>query len=926
MLKKLLSAICLWAILGSAITLPAFAATLPDTIITSVVLTVPTSTPQNFNPGAGQTLQTVVSYDNTKTATSNGYAKVIQGSTVVKTLATWSNTAPAVIPAWDGKSIDASGQALCGNAGLACPTGDYQIETEVDYASGADTKQDKQIKNFTITTTPTSIVINSFNLTPNQTGSGGTFDPSPKGANQDLQIDYSLNQTVDNVLVEITSPKGLVIKSFFSSEKSGTFSWDGTLGNKIVLPGVYTAKVTATKVGTTAATMSKLITVSYGNSNKGAVSGFNVSPSTFNAQNESAIIKFTNTLDTYITVEIRKADDTIVSTFTDYEDDEYGSNTVNSIPWNGTYTDGSSAAAGVYRAVITLRNDYGVVTAEQSVAVSNASSSSNFSNETTQIGGISFSPSYTFDPAKNDQLKIKYNIKQKLDSLKIYAIRGADNIEIQNDTTVDKENNVEVDWDGTDSNGDYVDAGSWKIQFESKVGSSSLTAAQTINIAYSKPKIDDVYVSKAKFDNQQNEFTYIFFRTDIAADVTIQLLLDNNQQDNIVEDMAVDGNKWYAVSWDGSGYSYGDNLDIKVLAQNTVNHNVFNSKKVNVALSEDVVSSTKSNITQDYMDPVVTDGTQEMQLFYNTSENADVNVTIHRGNSTSGTTVATILDVSNQDSGDHVITWDGKDNNGNVLSKGIYTYKIIATTSTADTESGIFTVGNVGDVQGGGSSKSSSSSNSSGNTKVGTGVIIDGKSTGGKDTTTIKACAGFTDVTTKNKYCPAIQWAKAQGIFKGYNDGSFGVNQAIARVELLKVIMEALGIKTQNAVGNLGFTDATAGDWYMPYLQAAKNLGVVSGDAGKGTVRPYDSSQRVEALKMIFEAMKTTGAISQINGTCTAAHSDVTMNSWYGKYACEADSLGLYDADTTGSFGVNALSTRGEIAEVLYRLHTQNLL
>ena len=482
-----------------------------------------------------------------------------------------------------------------------------------------------------------------------------------------------------------------------------------------------------------------------------------------------------------------------------------------------------------------------------------------------------------------------------------------------------------MDWDGTDDNGDYVDAGSWKIQFESKIGSQNLTAAKVINVTYAKPKIDEVYVSKAKFDNDQGEFTYIFFRTDIEADITIQLLQDGSEQDTITEDMAVDANKWYAVSWDGNGYSYDDNLDIRILAQNSVNHNVFNSKKVSIDLAEDKVSTTKSNVTQDYIDAVATDGNQDMQLFYNLSADADVIITIHRGKISTGSVVRTLLDVNDQESSDHVITWDGKDDNGNNLSKGLYTYKIISTTSTSDTETGLFVVGNVGDVEGSGSSSAgSSSSGSSNGGKVGTGVVIDGK--GGSNVSTSKECAGFSDVKTTNKYCTAIQWVKDQGIFAGYEDGTFGVSKQIARVELLKVIMEALGIQTQNAIGTLGFIDVTPGLWYMPYIQAAKGLGIANGDAGKNTIRPYDSTQRVEALKMIFEAMKSAGAIGQINGQCSGTYQDVLVNSWYGKYVCEADSLELYDNEIGGYFGPSTLSTRGEVAEVLYRLHLQDLL
>lgn len=926
MLKKLLSALCLWAILGSAITLPAYAATVPATIIQSFNLSVANSTPQTFNPSAGQTLLTAVTYDATKTATSNGYVKVIQGSTVVKTLATWTNAVPtAVIPAWDGKSVDVTGQALCGTAGAVCPAGDYQIETEVDYAVAPDTHQDKQTKNFTITTTPSTLQIISLDPIPTPTIVGGNFDPAKNGGNQVLEIKYNLNIAPDNVYAEITNSKGSLVKTLNSNQIADTLAWDGISGGKLVPPGDYTVKLIASKSGTTSATTSKVIKVEYGNSGKGAINSFTVSPSTFNVNDSFTVIKFTNTVLTNVTVEIREVNtDKLIRSFVNYEDNEYGSNTVNSISWYGTDINGGSVASGTYRVIVILRNPYGVVSAEQNVTLNNSGYSS-FSSENVHIGGISFSPSYNFDPAKNDQLKIEYDIKQKLDSLKIYAVRGAEKFELQSETSIDKQNNLEFEWDGTDTNGDYVDGDSWRIQFESKIGSQNLTAAKAINVTYAKPKIDEVYVSKAKFDNDQGEFTYIFFRTDIEADITIQLLQDGSEQDTITEDMAVDANKWYAVSWDGNGYSYDDNLDIRILAQNSVNHNVFNSKKVSIDLAEDKVSTTKSNVTQDYIDAVATDGNQDMQLFYNLSADADVIITIHRGKISTGSVVRTLLDVNDQESGDHVITWDGKDDNGNNLSKGLYTYKIISTTSTSDTESGLFVVGNVGDVEGSGSSSSGgSSSGSSNGGKVGTGVVIDGK--GGSTGSTSKECAGFSDVKTTNKYCTAIEWVKDQGIFTGYEDGTFGVSKQIARVELLKVIMEALGIQTQNAIGTLGFIDVTPGLWYMPYIQAAKGLGIANGDAGKNTIRPYDSTQRVEALKMIFEAMKSAGAIGQINGQCSGTYQDVLANSWYGKYVCEADSLELYDNEIGGYFGPSTLSTRGEVAEVLYRLHLQDLL
>jgi len=886
----------------------------PAVAITSLAVSATT-----FNP-VNQTSDISFAIGNSGFVT----VEILDGTNVIKTLVNnenltsgqYNKTNKAAL-SWDGKDVNSQ----------IVPNKIYTARVSTRQSANGNVVDTKTIS--VEVNAPNLIAISAFGFAMSPVTSSGTFDPSPKGDNQVLNVSYTLNQLADNVLVEIKNSKGVLMTSFNSDKINNSFPWDGKYGSKLALPDLYTAQITATKSGSAAVVSSKTFTIAYNNGNKGTISGLSVSPSTFSSNDDISVIKFTNTVDTNITVEIRGLnDDSIIRTFTNYMDDEHGPGTVNSIPWDGTYTAGSSVPAGTYRVFITLRNDYGIVTSQQNVTVTNSAYSS-YSTDNMHISGISFSPSYTFDPAKNDQLKIEYDVKQKLDSLKIYAARGSQKIELQSSSNIDSQSNAEVDWDGTDGSGGYVDEGQWRIQFESKAGATSLIAAKNITVNYNKPKVNDAYLSKSKFDNEQGEFTYIFFRVDSTANVTVQLLQDGVEQENIVEDMAVDANRWYAVSWDGSGYNYDDNLSINVLAENTVNKNVYNNKKITVDLAEDSSTSIyKANITQDYIDPVVSDGTEPMQLFYNLSQSANVKVTVYRGNTSSGTVVATLLDVQNQDGGNHAISWNGLDDNGNVLSKGLYTYKIVSSNSATDTETGLFVVGNVGDVQGGGSSNNSGSSNSNSNSnnKVGPGVVIDSNTSSNNTTDNSQTCSGFTDVNAKNTYCDAITWAKDQGIFKGYLDGTFGVNKPIARVELLKVIMESLKIATQKPTTNLGFSDVDTTQWYMEYLQAGKQLGIMNGDAGKGTVRPYDSSQRVEALKMIFEAMKTTGAIGQINATCTQSHPDVLVNSWYGKYACEADNLKLYDTAPNEDFGVSTWSTRGEIAEVLYRLHLAGLI
>jgi hypothetical protein len=188
-------------------------------------------------------------------------------------------------------------------------------------------------------------------------------------------------------------------------------------------------------------------------------------------------------------------------------------------------------------------------------------------------------------------------------------------------------------------------------------------------------------------------------------------------------------------------------------------------------------------------------------------------------------------------------------------------------------------------------------------------------------------CAGFPDVSLNSEYCLAVDWVAEEEIFKGYPDGTFRPTSPINRVELLKIILEAqLGsVDTDVKVpGTLGFIDVQVGAWYMPYVNIAKVLGVFQGDAGKNTARPADTVNRVEALKMLFETLKTTGAYDL--GSCSSNYPDVKAAAWYYKYVCEAKKYSLFSLVDGVNFGPGALSTRGEMAEVLFRLHKAGVI
>ncbi len=937
MLKKAISLLSALAVLTLSSSNLVFAENInADLIKSPIELSVSNNgSVQSFDPSLNQVLSAKVTFLSTK-ANATGTVVVKKGSTVVKTLHTIAGI-DAAVPlnlTWNAKDIDntPAAQGICGAAGAACPAGAYTVVADVVSAFGADNLIDSETATFTIGTN-VPIVINSFTVTPTPVKAGGNFDPALNGDNQDLVVNFALSQSVDSVQLEIKDFNDKVVKADSASNiATGSFSWNGEFSGKIVPPGTYKVTLKANKIGQPQATSTKDQVISYSNANKGGIENFTIVPTTFDPDFEDAVIEFKNTKDAELTVQIKDVNNEVIKTFDLYTDDNYSANASHSISWNGTNVSGGSVPLATYKVVVVSRNEFGAAIAEKTVTVNDTGGSASTSN--AHIDSISFSPASNFEPSTDEELEIEFDVQQDLDELKIYAVRGSDKIELYAEEDIEKEDNLQVTWDGTDDDDEYVADGSWKIQFESTKGASKLIAVKAINVDYEKPEIRDLYLSKDKFDNDEGEFTNILFRVDADASVTIKVLNDGDEDDDVVEDLEVEADQWYAVQWDGGSYEYDDNLDLKLIAENIANENIFDSEKVDVDLQEEKVASSKANITQDYIDPAVTSGSDEMTVYYTLDEEADVTVTIHNGKTTTGTTKIELLDVSDQGSGEHSVTWDGRDEDGKKFSAGFYTYKIVAKTSSSEIESGVFVVGDVGDDGGGSSNNNDDDDDDDGGGGVGPGVIVDGGSgepddDGGYEPPVYEDedCGGFSDVSSTHENCQAIAWAQATGVFVGYGNGKFGPEQPINRVEFLKVILLALGIKEDMSVtGNLGFKDVETGAWYMPFVSKAKALGIFVGDQGKATARPADSVNRAEALKMLFVSVQSAGGDASLS-SCANLYLDVPNEAWFQPYvACFNYSYGLMEPVDSQHFIPNKPATRAEVAEMLYRLYQLNIL
>ena len=166
-------------------------------------------------------------------------------------------------------------------------------------------------------------------------------------------------------------------------------------------------------------------------------------------------------------------------------------------------------------------------------------------------------------------------------------------------------------------------------------------------------------------------------------------------------------------------------------------------------------------------------------------------------------------------------------------------------------------------------------------------------------------CAGFSDILADDAQCAVITYAKDQGIFEGYPDGSFKPGEAINRAETVKVIVNGFKVALLADDGtNLGFSDVIKGEWYMGFLRTAKDAGIIQGYPD-GTFKPEQTVNYVEMYKIFFETADST--------LTEAVVSSAVAEPWYQKYLDAAR-----DNSITVAADYAAPMTRYDVAKLFY--------
>lgn len=528
-----------------------------------------------------------------------------------------------------------------------------------------------------------------------------------------------------------------------------------------------------------------------------------------------------------------------------------------------------------------------------------------------------------YDPWDSDEeLEISFELKDDAEvDVKIYKKSSNELIyELEDDEDLDDGDHY-YDWNGENKDGEKVKEGTYKVKViaendegEKDVDTITFKIKKGAEDETDDPRLKDVFVSKASFDPGLSEKAYIAFTLTSEADVEINILDDEEYVVAELYDKSNVDAGTYVYGWNG------ENDNAKLVGGNatyTYEIKVENEKGDDKATGEIEVKnddevSKKANVYKDKTSPVVfePDGEKEIKFEFKLSKDADVTLEIYDD----GKVFAEVFD-GELDSGSNKIDWNGRNEEGELITDGVYDYKIISENYKGKSiEYGKFIVQNSDDKVASSASSASVASTASGTSST--------SGTSGK-------CANFKDLSSADMYCEAIAWAKENGIFKGNSKGEIEAYNSINRVEAIKAILEAFDVELiEGYYSNFGYTDVQPGSWYAEYIQTAQLNGIAQGYQD-GTFKPGSKVVRAEALVMALNAAQVKGK-AKVSYCTSKPYTDVEIGVWYTSAICyskQHDLLPAYESQAYGNYFLPmAELTRGDMANLLYSFYKEGIL
>ena len=179
----------------------------------------------------------------------------------------------------------------------------------------------------------------------------------------------------------------------------------------------------------------------------------------------------------------------------------------------------------------------------------------------------------------------------------------------------------------------------------------------------------------------------------------------------------------------------------------------------------------------------------------------------------------------------------------------------------------------------------------------------------------------FTDVSRSDWYYQFVDYVTSKGYFNGTAETTFAPAENMTRAMFVTVLFRFHGAKGDSSQS--AFVDVAPGEWYTAAINWAAANRIVDG-VGNGKFAPNDPITRAQMCTMIERYLDLYRKAWKVTLPETGSVSVMVDESAIPAYALAAvkqcQRHGLVNGFEDGTFRPNDLSTRAQVAAVIYRL------
>mgnify|MGYP004461366473 CR=1 FL=1 len=179
----------------------------------------------------------------------------------------------------------------------------------------------------------------------------------------------------------------------------------------------------------------------------------------------------------------------------------------------------------------------------------------------------------------------------------------------------------------------------------------------------------------------------------------------------------------------------------------------------------------------------------------------------------------------------------------------------------------------------------------------------------------------FTDVSRSDWYYEFVDLVTSKGYFNGVADKTFAPAENMTRAMFVTVLFRFHGAKGDSSQS--AFVDVAPGEWYTAAINWAAANKIVDG-VGNGKFAPNDPITRAQMCAMIERYLDLYRKAWKVTLPESGSLSVMVDESAIPAYALAAvkqcQRHGLVNGFEDGTFRPNDLSTRAQVAAVIYRL------